>query len=138
MQGICPNGWHIPNDSEWNELESFLYDYSGYVCTESTTNSIAKALASNSGWNSSTTPCAIGNDTSSNNLSGFSALPAGLRYSDRFSDFSESAFFWGSSNNYSSGTIMINLRHWDYSIEQYSGYLNYGISVRCVRNTPEN
>ncbi|MCK9561755.1 MAG: hypothetical protein M0R02_03440 [Bacteroidales bacterium] len=23
-QGICPNGWHIPSDQEWKELEMFL------------------------------------------------------------------------------------------------------------------
>jgi len=26
IQGICPNGWHLPSDKEWSELEKFIYD----------------------------------------------------------------------------------------------------------------
>lgn len=25
-QGLCPNGWHLPSDSDWHELEAFLSD----------------------------------------------------------------------------------------------------------------
>lgn len=24
IQGVCPDGWHVPSDSEWKELEMFL------------------------------------------------------------------------------------------------------------------
>lgn len=27
VQGICPNGWHLPSDREWNELEEELTNY---------------------------------------------------------------------------------------------------------------
>lgn len=34
VQGICPNGWHVPSDREWNELEKEIYQnadlYSGF------------------------------------------------------------------------------------------------------------
>ncbi|WP_221412296.1 fibrobacter succinogenes major paralogous domain-containing protein [Dysgonomonas sp. 511] len=26
IQGICPDGWHIPTDREWNELEKEIYE----------------------------------------------------------------------------------------------------------------
>ncbi|MFT4222891.1 FISUMP domain-containing protein [Dysgonomonas sp.] len=26
VQGICPNGWHIPSDKEWSELEKVIYE----------------------------------------------------------------------------------------------------------------
>lgn len=26
IQGICPSGWHIPTDEEWNELERAIYN----------------------------------------------------------------------------------------------------------------
>ncbi|NDV67306.1 hypothetical protein D0T66_00125 [Dysgonomonas sp. 25] len=26
VQGICPNGWHIPSDREWNRLEKEMYN----------------------------------------------------------------------------------------------------------------
>ena len=35
IQGVCPDGWHIPSDREWNELEKELYNnptpYSQYT-----------------------------------------------------------------------------------------------------------
>lgn len=35
IQGICPEGWHIPSDREWNELEKVIYEqaplYSSYT-----------------------------------------------------------------------------------------------------------
>lgn len=38
IQGICPTGWHIPSDREWNELEKEIYDnrekYSSYTSTD--------------------------------------------------------------------------------------------------------
>jgi uncharacterized protein (TIGR02145 family) len=34
VQGICPAGWHLPSDREWNKLEEVIYNnpenYSGY------------------------------------------------------------------------------------------------------------
>lgn len=32
-QGICPNGWHIPSDKEWNELEKEVYESIGKYST---------------------------------------------------------------------------------------------------------
>ncbi|GAB6118994.1 FISUMP domain-containing protein [Dysgonomonas termitidis] len=38
IQGICPNGWHIPSDREWNQLEKVIYNnrekYSNYILTD--------------------------------------------------------------------------------------------------------
>lgn len=32
-QGICPNGWHIPSDREWNELEAAITTYASEYST---------------------------------------------------------------------------------------------------------
>lgn len=54
-QGICPKGWHLPNDKEWRALEEAV----GYK---------ARALKANIGWA----------DASNNdNKTKFSVLPAG-------------------------------------------------------------
>ncbi|OQY02885.1 MAG: hypothetical protein B6I20_06115, partial [Bacteroidetes bacterium 4572_117] len=74
-QGVCPTGWHLPSDAEWTELTDYLtnngYGYGG------SGNDIAKSLAATSGWGADDTAGNIGNDQSSNNSSGFSALPGG-------------------------------------------------------------
>ena len=51
---FAPEGWHVPTDAEWTTLEEYLIA-SGYNYDGTTTgNKIAKAMASNTGWNSST------------------------------------------------------------------------------------
>ena len=67
-----PNGQHLENHLIAND-----YNYDGTT----TGNKIAKAMASTTGWNSSTTAGAPGNDQSLNNSSGFNAFPEGGRYS---------------------------------------------------------
>ena len=49
VQGICPNGWHVPSDAEWLQLTDYVSSQSRYVCGNKK-NSIGKALASDSQW----------------------------------------------------------------------------------------
>ena len=73
-QGICPDGWHIPTQTEYNTLISYVSSTSS--CSNTATYT-AKALASQSNWIDDDSPCTIGNDLNGNNASGFSAEPAG-------------------------------------------------------------
>ena len=60
-QGIAPEGWHIPTDAEWREMENYLGGASvagGKMKTAGTSH-----------WNAP--------NTAATNSSGFSALPAG-------------------------------------------------------------
>ena len=79
---FAPEGWHVSSDTEWTTLVEYLiangYNYDGTT----TENKLAKAMASTTGWNTSTGTGEIGNDQSLNNSSGFNAFPEGLRYSD--------------------------------------------------------
>jgi len=63
-QGVCPDGWHLPTDAEWTELEDYLEKNiaGGRMKEIGTTH-----------WNSPN------NDAT--NLSEFSALPSGYRSS---------------------------------------------------------
>ena len=76
VQGVCPTGWHVPSDAEWTQLTNYVGSQTQYQCNNSSDN-IAKALASTTGWNSSSYTCSVGNNPSINNAIGFSALPAG-------------------------------------------------------------
>ena len=60
VQGICPNGWHLPTSDEW----TILFDAVGGQ------SNAGKKLKAQTGWYSG------GNGT---NVFGFSALPAGNR-----------------------------------------------------------
>ena len=95
---FAPKGWHVPSDAEWTTLEEYLIA-SGYNYDGTTTgNRIAKAMASTTGWISSTEIGAIGNDQSLNNDSDFNAFPEGNRVNGgSFYDEGYLAVFWSST-----------------------------------------
>ena len=98
---FAPEGWHVPSDAEWTTLEEHLItNYYNYDQT-TTGNKIAKAMASSTGWNSSTSTGAIGNYQSDNNDSAFNAYPLGYRgYWEQgsFVNNGNEALFWSSSS----------------------------------------
>ena len=133
VQGICPNGWHVPSDAEWTQLTNYVGGQSQYQCNGSSTN-IAKALASTTGWSSSTTTCAVGNNPSSNNATGFRALPAGGYSIGGYSYFGSDAEFWNATENNDSLVYRLVLSENSASVKKYNSYKNLGLSVRCLRD----
>jgi len=132
VQGVCPDGWHLPGDAEWSELETWLTD-NGYGY-EGSGSDIGKALAATSGWVIDGTPGNVGNDQASNNSSGFSAFPGGNRDGGGFISIGEYDHWWSSTELDA-----------DNSRDRYLGYANdmlgndsngkmYGFPVRCVRD----
>jgi len=81
---LAPAGWHVPSDSEWTIMKTYLvlhgYNWDRTTDTTSMSNKIAIALASKTDWNSDTITGTIGKNLTQNNRSGFSALPGGYRY----------------------------------------------------------
>ena len=131
---FAPEGWHVPTDDEWTTLENYLiangYNYDG-TTTES---KIAKAMTSTTGWNSSTSTGAPGNNQSSNNSSGFNAFPEGYRdINGVFYDEGINAIFWG-SNEATNGAWAppLNYNNSGQGMNDYDK--RYGFSVRFVRD----
>lgn len=115
VRGVCPEGWHLPTQTEWNTLFTAVGGQS----------TAGKMLKSTSGWNSSDN----GTDAYS-----FSALPAGYRYSSgNFILEGSFASFWSSSESYSRGAYRMAL---DYNDNAFldGDYKDLGFSVRCVRD----
>ncbi len=96
-RNIAPEGWHVPTVEEWNLLQNYLISNGYNYDKTSLGNKIANALASNSLWHPSyfTSYGTPGNDVTSNNSSGFSALPSGIRNDvGDFVFYGESCYFW--------------------------------------------
>jgi uncharacterized protein (TIGR02145 family) len=91
VQGVCPNGWHLPSDAEWTELVTFVENDGG--CT----SCAWKKLKAASNWSSG------GNGTDDY---GFSALPGGIFNTDiadmfglnAFREVGFSGYWWSSSD----------------------------------------
>jgi len=131
VQGICPNGWHVPSDAEWTQLTEYVSIHSAYICDDNISN-LGKALAATTGWNNYTSTCAIGNNPSTNNSTGFSALPAGLTPSTNFGYFAD---FWTATEETDNYHACIRILRYDAgTMSKYTYYKNYGFSVRCIRD----
>ena len=140
VQGVCPEGWHLPGDEEWSELQNYLisngYNYDG----SASGNKIGKSLAAPTHWetiSSISTIGAIGNNLSANNKSGFSALPGGNRYhgNKAFQGVGVVGAWWNS-------TLINGSIPW-YRLMYYSNVSvgrsddarkSNGLSVRCVQD----
>ena len=132
-RGICPAGWHLPSDAEWTTLTDYVSSQSEYQCGGNS-NYIAKALASTEGWNTYTNNCVVGNDPSSNNATGFSAVPAGLCNGSLFLYAGDSANFWSSPQNGSYTAYSRFLYYSNAYVNWGNYYESYGRSVRCLRD----
>ena len=133
VQGICPKGWHVPSDAEWTQLTDYMKTRPEYM-SSGNSNYLAKALAATWGWESSSDPDDVGYEPSTtNNATGFSALPAG-DYGGNHNHFGYDAYFWSSTEYDSNYAWSRYLYYVNASVYRYDGYKYYGFSVRCVRD----
>jgi len=131
VQGVCPEGWHMPGDEEWKELEMQLgmsqaaadaYDWRG---TDEGGQLKEKGF---SHW---------GNPNSGGaNSSGFTALPGGFRSSTgTFYGVGEYATYWTTSEKSESDNIWYRVLNFKHSgVYRHYNLRNQGYSVRCVED----
>jgi uncharacterized protein (TIGR02145 family) len=134
-QGICPQGWHIPSDSEWKVLEGAVDSQFGIGDPEWDIQTI-RYRGYDVGTNLKTTSSWTNNGNGTD-LFGFSALPGGCRiYDGGFGLNGVLGYWWPSSQN---GIF----RAWYRSLVNYASGVyrdnfennkDYGFSVRCVQD----
>ena len=134
VQGICPDGWHVPSFAEWTELINYMKTQPAYIAGGNSKH-LAKALATTWGWKSCDEEDAPGNDPTTNNATGFSACPAGCCYGYHNEFFGEDANFWSSTETdwtYACGRALC----YDEANVDGGGYglKGNGQSVRCIRD----
>lgn len=116
VQGVCPDGWHLPSNAEWTELTGYLggtSDAGGKLKETGTTH-----------WNSP--------NTGATNETGFTALPGGIR--NRYGAFSrigDDGYWWSTEGSAGRGVF--------FNLSNVSRYFNVGdkevgFSVRCLRD----
>lgn len=118
-RNICPIGWHVPSNDEWDALEDYLggvFDSGGKM----------KATGFEY-WNEP--------NFGATNESGFSGLPGGVRGPSGFTDVGQSGFWWSSTETTIFAAQCYSLRHWDGNIGDYSFFnKEFGVSVRCLKD----
>ena len=132
VQGICPNGWHVPSRTEWEQLRDYLEHQPEYLCG----NGIAKALATTVNWNVSPENCTVGNNPRTNNATGFSVYPDGCLSQNATWAYAKSAYFWSATQDFvdSDRAFYFSMNYnWSSPYMQYETKSMF-CSVRCLRN----
>ena len=128
---LCPAGWHVPSDSEWKVMESFLGINQEELDVETGWRGTDQGnmLKSTTGWNFQ------GNGT---NTTGFTGLPGGYR---SYLDVPEPFKYMGVYGYWWSSTELNFYSKWNRALgASYSNvYRNFpiktfGQSVRCIKN----
>lgn len=124
IQGICPPGWHLPTEPEWNTLISYLGGSSaaGGALKESTQTYWAAP------------------NTGATNTSGFTALPGGYRhYNGNFYNFNTDGWYRSVTQGSTAGSYCVDAGRISLSYLSASAIYSqlpkrYGIFVRCLKN----
>jgi len=130
VQGVCPDGWHLPSDGEWKQLEMHLGMDQDEVDAIKWRGLDQGGKLKQEGTGYWQAPNAGAVDEA-----GFSALPGGYRHgSAEFKDVAKTARFWSSTTN---GYGYAWYREIDYDtaavFRDFSGVYR-GHSVRCVKD----
>ena len=116
-KNICPAGWHLPTDTEWDLLDSYL----GF------TGATANKLKSLKGW--------LGENEQSTNESGFTALPGGfLSFNGKFNNEGNSGYWWCFPEHNSDKSTYRFIDNRYNSLQGTSSVKKYAFSVRCVKD----
>ena len=114
-RGLCPSGWYVPSDGEWTVMTDFLGGLSVAGIQMKTTY----------GWEDG------GNGT---NSSGFSGLPGGNRTTGGYFGSVGKGGGWWSSSPDGVEAWYRGLSTGAGNVTSYGVNLQYGLSIRCVRD----
>jgi uncharacterized protein (TIGR02145 family) len=130
-KGVCPSGWHIPSNAEWDALIAFIHTDKGLGSFTSGTSIYAgKYLKATSGWNDDYR----GKSGNGTDTYGFSALPGGSSYSD--GSFRSVGTFggWWSANEAISLAYFRGMYYDDERVFYGNPYKDGSHSVRCLED----
>jgi len=131
---ICPTGWHVPLESEWNTLETYL-ESNGYGYLGSG-NDIAKAMASKNQWVTSTVDGTPGKNPDANNSSFFTAIPSGnSNATNGLFEYNGNRCYWWTGTmvdvTYAVGKYMSKEQP---ALMKQNFDKKYGHSIRCIKD----
>lgn len=130
-QGICPDGWHLPSDDEWKELEKEL--------------GMSQANADATGWRGTDeggklkdigTTWWLAPNTGATNSSGFRALGTGYIHSNHHTTGAAwgAGYWWTSTENNSTTAWYRSLQYDKTDVYRENYEKSFGRAVRCVKD----
>jgi len=132
VQGVCPDGWHLPSDQEWQEMEIFI----GMDPAEADSLSYGErgeglgGRLKETGYKHWRNP-----NSEATNFTGFTAVAGGTRGIDgRFRSLGRNATYWTSWEFNSTNAWIRGLNYNNSYIRRGYDTKGNGVSVRCVKD----
>ncbi len=118
-RNVCPTGWHLPNNTEWTTLTTYLGG-----------ESVAGGKLKETGTTHWISP-----NTGATNETGFTALPGGGRdsYGGSF-DVGRNGGWWSSIDYNTNSAWYLYLYNDDNNVNRPSDSKGNGYSVRCLKD----
>ena len=129
VQGACPEGWHLPSDAEWKQMEMYL--------------GMSQAEADKTGWRGTDEGGKMKHpgteywgepNTGATNSSGFTALPGGLLYNGKFQSMFGEGLWWSSTQYLDDSAWWHYLSCNESRVSRIYPLKGNGLSLRCVRD----
>jgi uncharacterized protein (TIGR02145 family) len=118
-RGLAPLGYHVPSDTEWTTLTTYLGG-----------EAVAGGKMKETGTSHWTDP-----NVGATNESAFTGIPAGVRYDyGEFSNFGYYGNWWSSLGNGTENAWFRRLRYDNVNVDRASNTKNAGFSVRLIKD----
>jgi uncharacterized protein (TIGR02145 family) len=129
--GLCPVGWHVPKDSEWNTMVKYLDDYADTTELKRVQSEIAGGELKEIGYAHWTTP-----NTGATGTSNFLGYAGGNKSTDgKCNDVGAYGYWWTATSSSTAEAYGRLLSYFNGNIDRFKTSKNLGFSVRCVKNS---
>lgn len=127
-RNVCPTGWHVPSESDWNQLIAHFDPNMNPTIKGSQSATAGGKLKHTAVWN---TP-----NVGATNSSGFTAVPGGYRNTDgTFNALLDYVSYWSTGiDSGSSSPVFRNLHRSSADAFRNAGHARHGLSIRCVKD----
>ena len=117
VQGVCPDGWHLPKKAEWETL----------AAATGGMDTVGDVLKSQSGWI---------DDGNGSDSFGFNLLPAGFKDGrNEYIKFGERTAFWLAPDRvFDNGGDFVSFESGYHSMAFGGAVKSFGYSVRCIKD----
>lgn len=128
-RGLCPSGWHVPSDGDWNKLAIYLDPQTDTTLTGSESQ-IAGGMLKEASLDFWFSP-----NTGATNSSGFSALPGGYRsYLGAYYLLGPYGYWWSSTQSSTNNAWYRTLNYNNANVYRDFDLKRNGFSVRCIHD----
>ena len=124
VRGVCPGGWHLPSNEEWNRLFVAVGSRPEKIVSHLRVRNVGPKFKSSCGWDD-------GNGTDEY---GFSIYPAGTGWFKNFQFLGRRTEFWSSTKYANAEGVSWVLENSSEEVYELTPYMYFGLSVRCVED----